>query len=86
MAPASARYSLSGTRPAAIKASVPRLIALSERAHADMARRERAKRLGPDFSPARPDIPKRLRRLLGHVRSHWTKTPAAGYIQHGPGG
>ena len=26
------------------------------------------------------------RRLLGHVRTHWTKTPTAGYIQHGPKG
>ena len=82
-------YSLSGTRPAAINASVPRLIALymaRTRTWPAASGGSLSCRIsawpGPTYQSAcaTSSPPATL------IPSSWTKSPAAGYIQHGPRG
>ena len=61
-------YSLSGTRPAKISASVPRLIAPCSARTRTLPARERRQRFVADFGPAGPDIPERLRDVVPIAR------------------
>ena len=82
-------YSLSGTRPAATSASVPRLIAPCESAHPHMAGRERRQASRRGFRPAparRTRAPAPLSSARHTFSLHWTKQPAARYILPGPKG